>query len=51
MGYLKKQREDGMPNKHDPKRKKMDASMSMKKKEKKIHIAMPSSCPNKRRDP
>ena len=30
MGYLKKEREDGMPKKHDP--KEMDTSMSMKKK-------------------
>ena len=29
MGYLKKEREDGMPKKHDP--KEMDTSMSMKK--------------------
>jgi len=30
-GLLKKERKDGMPKKHDP--KKMDTSMSMKKKE------------------
>jgi len=38
MGYSKK---DGMPKKHDP--KKMDTSMSMKKKEKKYiysHVLM-----------
>ena len=34
MGYQKKERKDGMPKKHDPKkeRKKMDTSMYMKKK-------------------
>jgi len=37
-GLLKKERErkDGMPKKHDP--KKMDTSMSMKKRKKKIYI-------------
>ena len=53
MGYQKKrERKDGMPKKHDPKkRKKMDTSMSMKKKREKkkkdIYIAMPSCYPNK----
>ena len=51
-GLSKKERErkDGMPKKHDPKkRKKMDTLMSMKKEreEKKIYIAMPSCYPNK----
>jgi len=45
MSYSKKKRErkDGMPKKHDP--KKMDTSMSMKKNS---HIAMSSCYPNKR---
>ena len=38
-------KKDGMPKKHDP--KKMDTSMSMKKKRKKIYIAMSSCYPNK----
>ena len=48
MGYQKKrERKDGMPKKHDPKkrRKKMDTSMSMKKEreeKKDIYIAMSS---------
>ena len=42
-----KKRKDGMPKKHDPKkRQKMDTSMSIKK-EKKIYIAMSSCYPNK----
>ena len=47
-GLLKKrERKDGMPKKHDP--KKMDTSMSMKKKnEKNSHVAMSSCYPNKR---
>ena len=55
-GLLKKrERKDGMPKKHDPKKKeKMDTSMSMKKEreEKKgqiyNNIAMSSCYPNKR---
>ena len=48
--FKKKERKDGMPKKHDP--KKMDTSISMKKRrrEKKdiyIYIAMPSCYPNK----
>ena len=43
----KRERKDGMPKKHDP--KKMDTSMSMKKKKKNIYtyIAMSSCYPNK----
>ena len=51
MGYQKKERKDGMPKKHDPKKeKKMETSMSMKKeREKKIYnnIAISSCYPNK----
>ena len=42
----KKERKDGMPKKHDPKRKKMDTSKTMKKR-KKIYVAMSSCYPNK----
>ena len=48
--YKKRERKDGMPKKHDPKkeRKNMDTSMSMKKKEReKIYLAMSSCYPNK----
>ena len=49
MVYQKKRerKKDGMPKKHDP--KKMDTSMSMKKKKKNIYtyIAMSSCYPNK----
>ena len=55
----KKKRKDGMPKKHDP--KKMDTSMSMKKRNRRkkdiyiyryIYIAMSSCYPNKgERDP
>ena len=42
----KKEKKDCMPKKHDP--KKMDTSMSMKKRKKKnIYIAMSSCYPNK----
>ena len=48
-GLSKKERKDGMPKKHDPKKKKkMDTSMSIKKRrDKKIYIAMSSCYPNK----
>jgi len=38
--YKKRERKDGMPKKHDPKkeRKNMDTSMSMKKKKDKKNI-------------
>ena len=47
-GLSKKERKDGMPKKHDP--KKMDTSMSMKKEreeKKDTYIAMSSCYPNK----
>ena len=47
MRHVIFKKKDGMPKKHDPKkRKKMDTSMSIKK-EKKIYIAMSSCYPNK----
>ena len=40
-------KKDGMPKKHDPKKKKKNGHINVHEKREKIYIAMPSCYPNK----